>query len=272
MGLNDKTPEMRDNPKIELLTVDFYEADVGWLFYKLTTGQQSFEDRFSDVYDPLPDLKHWLEAISIGVQQTSFKYDNEGNHIKYDFERVSWDREFLTISEAYKDGEVFIKANIDRQQMVKAFYLGLLNFANSDKYSPIDWEVVYLKERLCNALNLDEETLVALLVNFNKNQLGEILSMAEPRYLYSGPESDDRTEELNIFLQNIMDKDKGVSKEFKNVKTAIEWNIPDDYNFWATDKKREFVIECINERTDGFDGMKIDDFRSPIIEKYLSNK
>lgn len=262
---------MRDNPKKELLTVDFYEADVGWLFYKIIAGQQSFEDRFSHVYDPLPDLKCWLEAISIGVQQTSFKYDNEGNHIKYDLERVCWDKEVLTISKAYGNRETFIKANIDRKQMVEAFYNGLLTFAGSDKYIPIDWEVVNLKELLCTVLTLNEDALLELLINFNRNQLGEVLSRADSIFFISNPEPAEKIKAWNSFLQYTIDMVTRDPNAFKNVKTPIYWNIPDDYDVWSTDKKREFVIECIKEKIEGFDGMKIDDFRSPIIEEYLAN-
>ncbi|MBS1538343.1 MAG: hypothetical protein JST20_11420 [Bacteroidetes bacterium] len=59
----------------EILTVDFYEVDAGWLFFTLRVGQQTFEGRFSDIYDPILDLRVWLEAISEGVQQTSFIYN-----------------------------------------------------------------------------------------------------------------------------------------------------------------------------------------------------
>lgn len=260
---------MRDKPKIELLTVDFYEADAGWLRYKLTIGQQIFDNRFSHVWDPLPDLKHWLEAISIGVQQTSFQYDNEGEGIKFDFERVCWDREVLTISEAYENEEIFIKSNIDSRQIVKAFYLGLLTFASSDKYSSNEWEVEYLKERLCKILNIDEETLIEQLADLDKKELSELFFNANPIYYISFPEATDKNEEWNMFLQDTIDKDNGVTNELKSVETPIESNIPDEYNFWTTDKKREFIIRCINETTHGYDGMKINDFRSSIIEKYL---
>lgn len=263
---------MRDKPKIELLTVDFYETDAGWLRYKLTVGQQSFDNRFSDVWDPLPDLKHWLEAISIGAQQTSFQYDNEGDDIKFDFQRVCWDKEVLTISEAYDDGQVFIKANIDRQQIVKAFYLGLLTFASSDKFISKEWEVEYLKERLCKILKIVEETLIEKLTDLDKKELGEILFNADPTYYISFPEATDKNEEWNMFLQDTIDKDKGVSNELKRVETPAEWNIPVDYTFWTIDKKRKFVIDCINEKTNGYDGMKIKDFRSSIIEKYLDEE
>lgn len=266
------TIKMIDKPKIEFLSVDFYEVDAGWLRYKLTIGQQTFDDSFSYAFDPLPDLKHWLEAISIGVQQASFQYDNEGNDIKFDFERVCWDREVLTISEAYENGKIFIKSNIDRHQIVKAFYLGLLNFASSDKFSSKEWEVEYMKERLCKILNIDEETLIEQLTYLGKKELGEILFNADPTYLVSFPEATDENEEFEMFLQDTIDKDKGISNKLKSVEKPVEWNIPKKYNFWTTDKKREFVIECINETTKGYDGMKIKDFRSSIIEKYLDEE
>lgn len=264
---------MRDKAKIEILIVDFYEVEAGWLAFKLTVGQQTYKDRFSHVFDPLPDLKYWLEAISIGVQQTSFQYDNEGEDIKFDFERVCWDREVLTISEAYEDGEIFIQANIDRQQMIKAFYLGLLTFASSDKFISKEWEVEYLKERLCKILNINEETLVEQFADLNKKELGEILFNADPMYYISFPEATDKNEEWNMFIQDTIDKDKGVSNELKRVETPQEWNIPDEYDSWIKGEKRQFVIGCINEQTAGsYGGMKINDFRSTIIEKYLDDE
>lgn len=263
---------MREKPKIDLLTVDFYEAEAGWLRFKVIAGQQEFKGRFSEVFDPLLDFKHWLEAISIGVQQTSFEFDPEGDEIKFDFERVSWDRTVLTISETYADELILIKANIDRRQMVKAFYLGLLTFASSDKFVSKEWEVEYLKERLCKILKIDEETLIEQLADLDKKELGEILFNADPTYYVSFPEATDKNEEWNMFLQDTIDKDKGTSNELKRVETPAEWSIPDEYNFWTTDKKRGFVIECINETTNGYNGMKIDDFRSTIIEKYLDEE
>ena len=253
------------------MTVDFYEAKGGWLDYKLTVGQQSFVDAFSHVFDPLPNFKHWLEAISIGVQQTSFQYDNEGNYIKFDFERVYWGKEVLTISEAYEDGQIFIKATTDRRQIVKAFYLGLLTFANSDKFDSKEWEVEYLKEHLCKMLEIDEETLIKQLTDLDNEELGEILYSTNQRYV-SFREATDKNEECHMFLQDTIDKAKGTSNELKRVETPSEWNAPDEYNFWTTDKKREFVIKCINATKEGYDGTKIDDFRSAIIEKYLDEE
>ena len=258
------------NKNIEHLTVNFYEVDAGWLRYKLTVGQQMFDGQFSHVFDPLMDFKHWLEAISIGVPQTSFQYNPEGNDIKFDFEHIAWDKDVLTILEPYKDGEVFIRATIDRQQIVKAFYLGLLTFATSDKFKSEEWEVEYLKERLTKMLDKDEETLIAELAELDKNELGELLFNSDPCYTVSFPSAKDKSEEMKLFIESSV-QSKELPDEHSMKRKANEWNIPDDYNFWETDKKRNFVIECINETIQGYGGTKIDDFRSSIIENYLDN-
>lgn len=96
--------------KTETVIVDFYNVDGGWIFFKVKVGEQLFDGRFSEVFDPIMDFKKWLEAIAIGVQQTSFEFDPEGNDIKFDIERVCWDREVLTICEPFEDGEVFINS------------------------------------------------------------------------------------------------------------------------------------------------------------------
>lgn len=259
------------NKYIEQLTVNFYEVDSGWLFFKLTVGQQIFDGRFSEVFDPLLDFKHWLEAISIGVQQTSFQYDSEGNYIKFDFEQFSWDRCELTISEPYEDGEVFIKSTIDRKQIVKAFYLGLLTFAASDKFKSDEWEVEYLKERLCKILGRDEATLIEELKELDRKELGLLLFNSDPSYTVSFPTAKDKSEEMKLFIETDVQNKELPEEHLMEIK-PIEWNIPDDYDFWTSDRKREFVIECINETTQGYRGTKIDDFRSSIIEKYLENE
>ncbi len=227
--------EMKEKIKIEVLKVEFYEIDAGWLSYKITTKKQSFKDSFSHIYDPVPDLKYWLEAICIGVQQTSFQYNNEGMNIKFDFEKTYYfGKEILTIKDINEDGETFIEANVDKQQMVKAFYFGLLDFVNSDKLSPRQWEAEYFKERLCKMLKLSEKALIQVLLGFDRKELGKLFSNADPEY--------------------------------------GEYDMPKGYNSWTMNKKQKFIIACANEAMPGYDGAKLNDFRSAIIEGYLEKE
>ncbi len=99
-----------NNKETKLLNVEFHKAISGCLEYKITIGEQVFEDSFSDVFDPILDLKSWLEAISVGVEQTSFSYDNEGQEFKFDFQRVTWDKEIFVISELYAPKHFFMNA------------------------------------------------------------------------------------------------------------------------------------------------------------------
>ena len=260
---------MKQNARnnIENILVEYLEAKYGWIIFKVTAGEQVFEGRFSDVWDPLIDFKHWLEAISIGVQQTSFDFDAEGPDYKFDFNRESWNREVLTISNPYKNDQFYIKAKVDRKQIVKAFYSGLLEFAKSENFKK-EWEIEYIKERLCCALKMDENQLIDSLLELDKKILGETLFKIDPIYTFSYPTAEDKKEEIGLFVDEALGK--GISKEHQRIETANEWNIPDDYDTWSMDNKRKFIINCINEKTFGRYGTKIKDFKSSLIENYIN--
>jgi len=158
--------------------VEFYEVDSGWLRYNI--GDSDFTASFSSYWCPLLDLKHWLEAIALGVEQTSFAYEPEASFdIRFDFSRAVtgkksiyegktfYDKELIdifTISETkevcyYNDlaqelyekkliiplitsekDTVYFQKIVDRKQLVAAFYNAVVNFFNSEKYKPKEWE------------------------------------------------------------------------------------------------------------------------------------
>lgn len=254
--------------KISKISVEFYEAQAGWIRFRISADDQIFENRFSEVFDPIIDFKNWLEAISIGVQQTSFKFDPEGDDIKFNFERVSWDKEVLTISEPYEDGKVFLNANVDRKQVVKEFYMGLVNFSKSENYKPEEWEVEYIKERLCKIMRISEESLIDYLLDLERKELMTLLFNADPNYLISFPKAKDKNEEFNLFAKSVIEGEKSV-EGFEKVETPMEWNIPSEYDYWTSEKKKEFIIECLNEATSGHYGIKLSEFHSDLITKYL---
>lgn len=183
---------------------------------------------------------------------------------------INCDEEIFIVSEEDYN-EIFIKAKVNRRQLVKSIYLGFLNFANSNKFISKEWEIEYMSERLCKIFNTDENTLIQELINLNKHDLGKLFFNANPIYTISYPNAKNKDEELEMFIKNSIAKDK-TSNDFKRIKTPEEWNIPEDYNFWTTDKKRDFIIQCFNEITSSFDGMKIEDFRSTLIEKFIGEK
>jgi len=263
-----KQPATKEICNVE---VEFYDATAGWLCYKITAGYQVFESAFSHVFDPLIDLKIWLEALSIGVQQASFTLNPEGDDIKFDLDRITWESEVLTISEIYDQGEIFINTNVKRNQVVKAFYLGLLNFAASDKFKSDQWEIVLIKERLCEKLKVNETQLINILADLDKKELGEILFMADPSYQVVFPTAKDTSEEINWFVQETVQGNETHNDHIR-LEFPDEWPMPEEYDFWPLSKKTEYIHECINDHTSGYTGTKIKDFRSETIEKYLDKQ
>lgn len=249
---------------IERLVVNFYEVEAGWLRFKLKIGEQFFDGQFSSVFDPILDFKYWLEAIAIGVQQTSFRYNPEGNEVEFNFKTVDWTKEILIIQDNFEEGEFFIKASIKRKQLVRAFYLGLLTFANSNEFKSNEWEIEYLEERLCKGLNIDKDNLLDTLINLNREELIKLFFNADPSFILSFPTAKNKVEELKLFIKESIGESNGISISNRN-----EWNIPEHYDFWSTSEKVDYINECIKEPTNGFHGTKIDEFRSNLIEKYL---
>ena len=58
-------------------------------------------------------------------------------------------------------------------------------------------------------------------------------------------------------------------EEFEKVETPIEWDIPDDYDFWSHENKKKLIIECLNEETEGYRGVKLSEFQSDLIGRFL---
>lgn len=167
----------QDDKPIAKIDVEFYKAHAGWLDFRIKSGDKIFESCFSDVFDPLPDLKYWLEAISIGVQQASFIYDIEGEEIKVDMEEIKWGVDQLTIS-SVTDEVIYVQSMVFRNQVVKAFYESILSFARSDKYKKKEWEWQPGKRynRLSQKLNLEGCKLLEYLTEKDRSKLTELLS------------------------------------------------------------------------------------------------
>ena len=91
---------MKKEKKLEPIEIEFQKVYKGWLYFEIKVGIKSFRDRFSNINDPLSELKKWLEAIAVGVEQTSFEYNNERYYIKFDYQRVA-DMGLFTISDGF---------------------------------------------------------------------------------------------------------------------------------------------------------------------------
>jgi hypothetical protein len=250
------------------LKINFESVRYGLMNFTLTLGEKSFETRFSDVYDPIPSFKKWLEAICIGVEQCSFWFDTEGKEIKFDLARVSYDKELFTVTEPYDDADIFLSDYVDRRQLIEAFYFGLLEFRNSPNFIQEEWEIEYMWERLITILKVDYETLLNEFSKFDREELKRLLFKTDPKYLASCPSAPEM-EAFGYLVDDFLGNE--IPSEYEIVRTPMEWNIPEDYDDWTTEQKKALVKKCLDKATSGQEGTKIEDFKSKIIEDYLNH-
>lgn len=226
---------------IEKLQVEYYDVEYGCFPFRLKAGDKLYKDVMSCYWDPLPDLKHWLEALAIGVEQTSFTYDNEGQIIKFDAQRKWVNREIrhlFTISWEDKK-RIEFQVLLDKKQMIDAFYTTLIKFFKSADYDPKHWEWHSLHSKLEKYLDMDYSQLLEYCVRLNKQELIELLKKIEANDIYWIEDGD------------------FYSKEYKQ-KTFEE--------------RKENMKELLNENANPYGGTSLFDFRSEIIEKYLNKK
>ena len=141
---------MFEATKTEHVTFELLTAEAGWLDFKLTVGDQTYSDCFFELFDPIQSLKRWLKDISTGAQQTTFQYNNVEEVIEFDLSKDNNYDDVFRASEMSEKTPVFIEAVIDRKQLVRAFYQGVLRFSVSEKYEPKQWESKTIKEYICN--------------------------------------------------------------------------------------------------------------------------
>lgn len=263
-----------DNHDIQNIKVDFKEVHGGWMEFSVSAGDQRYDTWFSCVYDPIASLRKWLEALTTGVYQCGFCYDIEGQEIIWSFTQTHWNKGIFHVMANYLDDEspAYVASYADRKQIVNSLYLGFLHFFGSDKYKPAEWEVEYMWERITKATNTTYDQTVETLLELDRKDLKTLLFNANPTYLISYPQASDKNEEWNLFLQDTIDKENNNTNQFERVETPMEWNIPEDYDYWTREKKVELVEQCLAERVSTFEAEKPEVFRSKLIEKYLTDE
>ncbi len=261
---------MKENNELQLT---FSNAEAGWIDLLFIYNNTVVKERISHCFDPLPQLKIWLESIVLGAEQTSFSYNNEGAIIKLDFERcISFESvssnltnayranpiEIFTVSypanQNYKYGnyatkeellayptqsmniqdEIMLRVAITRTQLVALFYTGLQQFFNSKDYDPLEWEYHRTGDKLSKKLNLDSPNLLQYCETLSKQKLLELFQSIEASEAYWDLKSD--------------------FEEFENLTTS---------------QKKDMIQDLLETNANPYDGSSFFDLHSKIIENFL---
>jgi hypothetical protein len=135
-----------NNSEINRISVDFKLVYGGWIYFKITAGEDYYETQFSAVYDPIKSLKKWLEALTIEPYMCGFQYDNEGEEIIWSFIQIAQNTGIFCVAKHNLDikNDIYIVSYADRKQVVRNIYLSFWNFFKSEQYKSEEWENEYL--------------------------------------------------------------------------------------------------------------------------------
>lgn len=225
------------------LTIQFGRVRWGLLHFTLSLGDESVETNFSDVYDPMFRLKHWLEAIAVGVEQCSFSYDPEGNDIRFNFRQVTYDRNEFSVAYSYstKDDEPLLIGDVDRRQLVECFYRGFLDLDASRDFDRYQWEPEPYWHLIQTETGLDINSII-----------DEVIQL----------------ERLEVVL---LDHRLSIERDNDFAPAPFYWDFPVGYDELPKDEKRTLLRKRLEMGSNqGQSGTKLAEIRSDLVESFLS--
>ncbi len=237
----------------------------GWLDFKIKVGKKSFNGSFSAVYDPLLELKKWLTDICDNEKfYTSFSYFNELEAVRFTFVDKISSEEFI-ISDAQKVDKIYLKAKVDKFNLISAFYTEIVNYISSEKYHPEQWEKIFVADKITELLNTTSSKMaVDALLNMKPEQVKEVFFVADPFYAFNTKNG----KKVNKYFKEFLFGDLN----FKKHKVIFERvdDFPKKYKK-ANRKTRKKIIKKLMRRllVSSYDAQNPEKFRSKKIEKCI---
>lgn len=166
------------------LRASFGDCQYGWMDFRLEADGQAVQIWLSEVYDPLPNMIAWLEAIARGEPECRLEIDEE------DCESV------LLASSLQDGGEAEVRLQIrekyeaadqpvfycrsSRFRLVHAIYTALHAYAQSDEFDSAHWSSETLGERVPGLYGCTVEEWIEAHLADNRRQIRLALWPLEP--------------------------------------------------------------------------------------------
>lgn len=234
--------------------VHLTHAENGYLYYEIQYGNLYFKNEFDTAFDPILDLKNWLEEISTGHEnEYPIEIENGGELIHFIFKEVQ-NKGFLFVSD-YDPAKPIMQIPTTRKEVVQNFYEAITEFANSTKYKPEEWETVYLKDKLCKHFGgVSEETLVEMLLCMNRENLITTLFKTVRWQVLVKFKQDEMIYEDSFYFAD----------HYKNALSS-------EYDLLTIREKKKIIENWLNNiiNKENWDGTPLKDLKSEIIEAFL---
>lgn len=165
-------------------SVKFCDCDAGWILMRLAAGEHSLTVRLSHVFDPLPDMLAWLEAMTIGVEECGFRVDEEGAFVKFSarkqFCTSDPSRVYTTIDVVPEYDVRPIQITLPTRDLVAIFYRAFREFADSTAYVREQWEYISLEQKLLEQSGVTADAWIDSVIALEPRQLQKALWRFDP--------------------------------------------------------------------------------------------
>lgn len=264
---------MKEQP-IQDLSVKFGDCDVGWISMLLTSGGRSLRFRLSHIYDPLPDMLAWLEAITIGVEECGFRVDEEGAFVNFSAHkqlRADDQSRVYTVLNVVPQYDVQpLQAIMPTTDMVAAFYRAFRTFADSPEYVREQWEYLTLEQAMYEQSGMTASAWIDSVISLESRQLQMALWRLDPQIVVN-PES---------WLDDIGTEAELMELTGKTISEAgglpCYWPLPQElwgqYANKDEQAQRKFLEEYLPEPIGSWSGTPWRRMRSSLIENWLDSE
>ena len=256
------------------LTVKFGDCDAGWIRMLLTVGESSLTVRLSHIYDPLPDMLAWLEAITIGVEECGFRVDEEGAFVNFSAHKQlradDQSRVYTVINIVPQYDVQPLQAIMPTTDLVAAFYRAFRTFADSPGYVRKQWEYLTLEQVIHEQLGMTASAWIDSVISLELRQLQMALWRLAPQILVNS----------GSYLDNIGTEAELMELTGKTIGEAgglpCYWPLPQE--LWGPYAKkneqaqRKFLEECLPEQIGSWGGTPWRRMRSSLIEHWLASE
>lgn len=254
------------------LHVKFGDCEYGWITMNLTVDTYTLTVGLSHIYDPLPDMLAWLEAIIIGVEECGFNVDEESSIVKFfarkEFNSIIKPHLFTALSVTPDYDVKPLRLTLPTRELVKTFYQAFRDFVTSDSYLREHWEHITLKQVLNEQIGMTAEAWIDSVILLDSRQVQKALWRLDPDITANEEgHSEDVGNEADLFELTGQTKAEAGG-------LPCYWPLP--HELWGLHAKkdepaqREFLCERLSDPiTSSWDGYPWQKMRSSMIEQWF---
>lgn len=245
--------------------VKFLDCDSGWIHLHVSHGGDTLKINLSHVFEPLPSLLAWLEAIAVGVDECSFEIDEEGTMVMFRASSRGGGNIRVRIEPSYEFKP--FDFNLPARQFVGTIYQAFIDFSRSSEYKPQQWEMFTLADSVIERSGLTCQQWVNSLLSVNKRELQKTIWRMD-RQVYVDMDNElDREGSRYATDEEVLEL---TGKPPVPGKLLHFWPLDEWDGLHGDDARRQLLQDLLKERVGSWSGVPWRHMRSKLLDSWLA--